>query len=99
MKRKTDNNGYGESLFMTNEEECFICGRGGDLARHEIIHGSRRPLSKYYGLWIYVCPDCHNEIHREDNGKYMFLKTTAQRLFEKNYPDLDFLTIFGKNYL
>lgn len=96
---KLDRNGYRTSLFNTNEEECYNCGCGGQLARHEVLHGANRNNSKRYGLWIYVCPSCHSEIHKEDNGKYLFLKSTAQRLFNQEYPDKDFVTIFGRNYL
>ena len=94
-----DRNGYSESLFMTNEDECYTCKCGGPLARHEVIHGPNRRLAKYFGLWIYVCPYCHSEIHKEDNGKYYFLKEQAQRLWENAHPDLDFLAIFGRKYI
>ena len=48
-----------------------------------------------------MCPGCHR------NGKaaihvvpeeYEYLKVEAQELFEQEFPDKDFLTIFGKNY-
>ena len=95
-----DRNGYNPSLFNTSEYECYACRREGiTLVRHEVIHGANRQLAKKYGLWIYVCPRCHAEIHKEDNGKYRFLKEYAQRYFESEYPDKDFLAIFGRKYI
>ena len=96
---KLDRNGYRESLFETETGECYVCHRGCISARHEILHGPRRANSKRYGLWVNLCPHCHDEVHREDNGKYLYLKKDAQRLFEETFPDKDFLAIFGVNYL
>lgn len=94
-----DSNGYNPSLFDTEEDVCYICGREVQTARHEVWHGANRQLSKYYGLWINVCPSCHDEVHREDNGKYRYLKEDAQRLFEKANPEKGFLEIFGRKAL
>ena len=91
-----DSNGYNPSLFDTEQDVCYNCTMECQTVRHEVWHGANRQLSKYYGLWINVCPTCHKLIHREDNGEFFYLKEEAQRLFEKNYPDKDFLKIFGR---
>lgn len=96
---KIDRNGYAPSLFDTESGTCFCCGAVTDTARHEVFGASNRDNSKRYGLWINVCPPCHDEIHKDSNGRYLFLKVTAQRKFQKAYPGKDFLTIFGRNYL
>lgn len=95
---KLDSNGYSKSLFDTSSEECYLCGRGGDICRHEICHGANRQLSKYYGLWINLCPECHAKVHREDNGKYRYLKQDAEDLFTEAYPDKNFMEIFGRSW-
>lgn len=99
---KLDSNGYAPSLFKTSDEECYLCGglNGGQLVRHEVLYGSNRENSKQYGLWIYVCPEpfCHKMIHN-DAEKFAYLKAEAQALFEEAHPDLDFMEIFGRNYL
>lgn len=94
-------NGYGKSLFPTEDGECFICGYVGDTARHEVLHGANRSLSKKFGLWIAVCPRCHRNIHAEDNGKYLYLKESAEERFlhEYNVSIDEFISIFGRNYL
>ena len=96
-----DRNGYNPTLFNTTEDECYICGRSCPCARHEVLYGNNRENSKFYGLWINVCPSCHqngNEAIHQVPEKYEWLKAEAQELFEEKYPDKDFLTIFGKNY-
>lgn len=94
-------NGYSKSLFDTEDGTCYICGFQGDTARHEVLHGPSRQLSKRTGLWLAVCPRCHMAIHAEDNGKYLYLKEKAQELFENEYNvDHDeFIRLFGRNYL
>ena len=54
--------------------------------------------SKREGLWINVCPRCHEEIHANPDGAY-FLKKTGQRAFEIWKPRGEFVKIFGRNYL
>ena len=99
---KRDRNGYIPSLFNTIEDECYICGCGGRMERHEIFGGANRSNSKGYGLWINVCPGCHrtkpDSIHLSPK-KHIRLKEEAQELFEEEYPDKDFLSIFGKKYI
>ena len=94
-----DRNGYNDSLFVTEHGKCYICHRHIDTARHEVLHGPNRQLSKKYGLWINVCPSCHTRVHAEDNGRYRYLKELAQIKFEVVYPEKDFLTIFGRRYI
>lgn len=102
VRRKTDSNGYGESLFNTEEDVCYVCKCEVPTARHEVLYGNNRENSKFYGLWINVCPNCHQygayAIHRYPE-KYEHLKQEAQRLFEETFTDLDFMEIFGRNYL
>lgn len=100
---KLDRNGYRPSLFNTEDGFCYI--HKADCVttvRHEIFGGPYRQISKKYGLWINVCPECHNigshSIHSNPEN-YTFLKVKAQILFEQEYTDEDFITIFGRNYV
>lgn len=93
-----DRNGYAPSLFP--EDKCYLCGKGGELVRHEIIHGSRRTKSKAYGLWVTLCPSCHWKIHHEANTEE-WMKGHAQHfaMMEYGWTKEDFRERFGKNYL
>jgi len=74
-------NEYNSSLFEAEDGTCYLCGYEGNTARHEILHGPNRQNSKKYGCWICLCSRCHTEVHKEDNGKYLFLKEAAETLF------------------
>lgn len=94
-----DRNGYNPSRFTTEAGECFICFRHADTARHEIMQGiCNRRLSKMDGLWINVCPECHDKIHANPK-RYLWLKEAAQRLYESEYGHEDWMWRYGKNYL
>jgi hypothetical protein len=92
---------------IQNEKECYICGAKNCLENHHVIHGhGLRPLADKYGLTVWLCEAHHRgsfggkeyavHFNREMDLR---LKKTAQRAFSARYPDKDFLTIFGKNYL
>lgn len=94
-----DRNGYNPSRFSTEAGECYICGRHCDTARHEVLYGyGIRPLAKKYGLWINVCPRCHDNIHARQY-EYEYLKEAAERLFEAEYGSEEFFRLFGRYYL
>ena len=96
------------SIFIQEPGECFLCKQEGKRIRHTVLHthhifgGSNRKKSEKYGLTVRLCPECHilgkHSVHL--NSKTMTsLKETGQEAFEAVYPDLDFRTVFGKNYL
>ena len=93
-----DTNGYNPSVFQTGF--CFICGRSGDLARHEIFGGPFRRKSKAFGLWVTLCPDCHMNVHKNPDA-YRWLKADAERkaLELWDWKKEDFINAFGRNYL
>ena len=86
-----DRNGYNKSLLATTSGVCFVCGKYCDTARHEIFYGSgTRSLSKRYGLWVDLCPECHTRVHADPNwDKAVQLKEDAQEAFiqEGHTPD------------
>lgn len=87
---------------ISNEHKCYICGTDYNIHKHHIYAGSRRKTSEKYGCWVYLCANHHNmsndSVHM---NKHMDLKLReyCQTIFEKKYPDKDFLKIFGINYL
>ena len=49
---------------------CYLCHKCCDTARHEIYGGTgARTLSKRYGLWVDICPECHEEVHADPEGE------------------------------
>lgn len=97
---KLDSNEYAPSLFTHESFRCYRCHRFGDTARHEIYGGALRSKSKQYGLWINVCPACHDAIHASGE-KQEFYHKLGQQLAMTHYHWTvgDFRRRFYKNYL
>ena len=95
-----DSNGYNPSILPTSEDECFICKRGGDLARHEVYFGNpNRQNSKEHGCWVYLCPTCHKRVHEDTaSGFDHYLKVTCQKQFTRSHTVDEFVKIFGRRY-
>lgn len=96
---RLDKNGYAPTILDSERGECFLCGRRGETARHEVFHGPYRQKSKAFGLWVYLCPECHSAIH--EGGDYeRGLKRYAQECAMMDYclTVRDFIREFGKNY-
>lgn len=88
---------------ISNEKECLVCGTTYNLHRHHIFFGTgKRQLSEKYGCWCYLCSEHHNMSKFGVHFNKILdtkLKKNAQKKFEEAYPELDFLKIFGRNYL
>lgn len=90
--------------------QCYLCRLlHGDYSikpvrqEHHVMGGTaNRRLSEKYGLKVWLDPDHHlygpEAVHRNAEVAEI-LHREAQRAFERNYPDLDFYTIFRRNYL
>ena len=87
---------------LRDEKECYLCGRRTGLERHHIMAGTaNRKLSEKYGLWVWLCHDCHTgqDGAQYDAEKAKALKQDAQKAFEKAYGHEDWMRVFRKNYL
>lgn len=86
---------------MQTERESYLSGRIDSLEKHHVFGGSNRKWSEKYGLWVYLTHDEHNEppngVHH-NRAIRLRLQRDAQRAFEAQYPDLEFIKIFGRNY-
>lgn len=95
MKKVSDANRFS---IIHDMKYCYFCKRK-PIEKHEIFGGyARRQLSKNYGLVIGLCKDHHDKAH-SDHEFAEQLHIIGQQAFEKKYQDLDFLEVFGKNYL
>lgn len=83
-------------------ERCFFCGRITGLERHHILGGvANRPLSEKYGLWVWLCHDCHTGTDGAQYAKEknLQLKRLAQIAFEGKHSHDEWMDIFKKNYI
>jgi hypothetical protein len=87
------------SILTDDLNRCFIPGCGKvkeDL--HEIYPGRNRLNSIKYGLVLPLCREHHILIHNDLNTRLIYFKL-GQKKFNEVYPNLDFVEIFGRNYL
>lgn len=84
-------------------KECYICKTTQNLHKHHVFGGTaNRKLSEKYKMFVYLCGPDHNMSNKgiHFNKKMDFrLKQIYQQKFMSMYPDLNFVKIFGKNYL
>lgn len=90
-----------KSILQEDTDYCFVCGRYGTEKHHCAYGNANRKLSDKYGLIVGLCYNHHrgNEGVHFNRELDMELKQMAQRRFTETYPDKDFMSIFGKNYL
>ena len=93
-----------KSIIQT-EKKCFFTGSSRNLDKHHIFFGNPgRKLSEKYGLWVWLEHERHIEMSpyrtpHNDADVDRELKVIAQLAFEKENPNLNFIEIFGRNYL
>lgn len=95
-----DSNGYAPTLLPAEPSHCYRCGFWKETARHEVFGGTRRNASKVYGLWVNVCPTCHEILHQYGSER-LILQREAQSvaMLEYHWTADEFRRRFGKNYL
>lgn len=82
--------------------KCFFTQADNGLECHHIFGGPNRKKSEKYGMKVML----HHSMHRgtphgvhTNRHNDLIVKMYGQRKFEELYPDLDFIEIFGRNYL
>ena len=86
------------SLFTDDDSKCMLCGSKYQLTWNEIFRGKNRKLSMKYGLVQRLCLSCHMK-YQDDPVFNEIWHKKGQIAFNKHYPELDFVKIFGRNYL
>ena len=88
---------------ISNDYKCIVCGTTYNLHKHHIFYGSaNRKQSEKYGCWCFLCARHHNMSNEGvhfNKSLDIELKQRTQRKFIEVYPALDFLRVFGKNYI
>lgn len=100
-QNKLERNRY--SIFTKDLTRCIICGKS-PINKHEIFGGRNRIKSIEYGLVIPLCTaEHHNQVEMKgihfDKGLQDEWHKKGQVIFNKTYPELDFVDIFKNNYL
>lgn len=109
-RKKKKRKKHAESIMQRKDRTCYLCRRlRGDWSRKTVIHEhhvfggtANRTLSEQYGLKVYLCTEHHitgPEAVHKDAGIMAMVRREGQKAFERRYPELDFVEIFGKNYL
>ena len=99
-----------KSIMQKKEDGyCYLCAllhqdyqRRNNLEEHHVFMGPNRQASEHYGLKVYLCHEHHLDNPEAVHVNYKIcriLQIAAQTAFMKQYPDKDFMKIFGKNYL
>ena len=88
---------------IQKEKKCLVCETPLNIHTHHIFGGTaNRRLSEKYGLTAYLCERHHNMadegIHYDKDFR-INLQRIGQEAFTKEYPNLNFREIFGKNFL
>lgn len=87
---------------MQENRSCYLCGKQYCLERHHVLGGTaNRKLSERYGLWVYLCHNCHTGTDgaQYDKEKNRMLKMEAQMAFEELYGHEKWMQVFRRNYL
>lgn len=91
------------SILTDDLTTCIECGKMGPINLHEIFFGRNRQNSIKYGLVIPLCQEKHHNqfeckgVHFDKELCNKWQKI-GQEKFEENYPGIDFISIFKKNY-
>ena len=96
---------------MHNKEDgtCFLCmvlnsdyQTRSNLEEHHVFMGPSKKKSERFGIKVYLCHEHHTGSPEAVHVNYdtcRLLQRMGQQAFMEKYPDKDFMSIFGKNYL
>lgn len=90
------------SIITDDLTRCIECGRMADHIHHCLYGTANRKLADKYHLVVGLCYNHHEGqmgVHNGNKELDMKLKRMAQEAFEREYPQIEFLAVFGKNYL
>lgn len=88
------------SILTNDLSKCYLCPKPKDHL-HEIFFGKNRVNSMKYGCVVPLCSACHigNKGVHKNHELDIMLKKKCQKKFNEVYPDIDFISIFHKNYI
>ena len=88
------------SILTNDLNYCYVCGSL-KHSLHEIYFGKNRVNSMKWGCVVPLCLNHHTGIDGVHHNIELDtkLKQECQKKFQEVYPDIDFMSIFYKNYL
>lgn len=99
-----------KSIMQRKDGTCYLCEKlYSDCSikpvvqeHHAIFGTANRDKSEHYGLKVYLCLYHHIEgeeaVHNNAENA-LIVKQDAQRAFTRRFPNEDWMSIFGKNFL
>lgn len=89
-----------KSVVTDDLETCFICKSRSEELHHCPYGRGDHKQSDKFKLLFPLCAKCHKAVHYHPNeGWDLKLKQYAQQTFLEEYPDLNWMDYFSKNYL
>ena len=85
---------------ISNANKCYYCGSNRNLEKHHCLLGTanRRKADKD-GLWVYLCHDCHQDVHNYNTIARKSLQKEAQKAYERTHSREEFMERYHFNYL
>lgn len=81
------------------ETACGVCGVTQWCEPHHVFAGTARRISDKYGAVVYLCRNCHEEIHNNPAAfKWLQAETQAKVMAEQGWTLEDWMNHFHKNY-
>lgn len=79
-------NKYIPSIMQGTPPECFLCHKKNPpFELHHAIPGNgNRDICTEFGLWVWLCPVCHRNLHDHNVG-YKEVQISAQKKFIEHY--------------
>ncbi len=78
---------------------CEICGCYWTLDKHHLLPGTgKRRLAEEDGLYIFICRQCHNALHADEN-EVLYWRKEGERRYLKDHTFSEYMDRYGKNYL
>jgi len=97
MKKKPRIDTNNPSIITKDMKHCYLCGSPYNIEYHHIMSNANRNKSTIYKLIVPLCKTCHQKAHA-DYEVMKKLRVIAQERFEIEYPELDWFTLFHRNY-
>ena len=88
-----------ESIIQS-DKECFICRKADVLHQHHLLAGSYRQSAERFGLKIYICPECHRQIH-DNEAQMQIYRAFAQGYAMAHYDWTvdEFISHIGRSFI